>query len=178
MNVRALGQSFALTAVAVGLIAAGCARTIDGEAVANETDRAAYVSSVSSSAAAATSARAHTAKVTVCGGFFRSAVDVKFKLSAFSRELEAQQDREAARTKARAAATALSSAATTVTDALRDNPSIPAVLNSALSEYASAAKDFASELNKLAAGSTSPEVFIAADDRYRAARDAALDSCS
>ncbi|WP_306359192.1 hypothetical protein [Nocardia sp. CC227C] len=168
----------ALTAVAVGLIAAGCARTIHGEAVANETDRAAYVSSVSSSAAAATSAQVRSAKAAVCAGFFTSAVDVKLKLSSLSRELEAQQDRAAARTKARDAGAALSSAATTVTDALRDNPSIPAVLNAAMSEYASAAKDFASELNKLAVGSTSPEVFIAADDRYRAARDAALDSCS
>ncbi|MFD3506912.1 hypothetical protein [Nocardia sp. NPDC058666] len=165
----------AVVAVFGGLITVGCADTVSGQATVNEADRAAHVTSVSA-AAATSSSKARAAQGAVCGPFLTSALQVKLKIDALKRRLDEKDDRAASRTAAQDAATALDDSGDKVDTALAANK-VSTSLNTALTEYASAAHAFGTELNKLALGSGDSAVVTTAQTRYFTAKDAALTAC-
>lgn len=175
MNRRSAGLVLAAVAVCCGLITVGCADTVSGQATVNETDRAAHVTSVSA-AAATSSSKAKAAQGAVCGPFLTSALQVKLKIDTLKRRLDEKTDRAASRTAAQEAAASLNDSGDKVDSALSANK-VATGLNTAMTEYASAAHAFGSEMNKLALGSGDTAVFTTAQTRYFTAKDAALTAC-
>ncbi|QLY31146.1 hypothetical protein [Nocardia huaxiensis] len=183
MNTRTLGLAVSSAAVGIGLVVVGCARTIDGTPVVNETDRLAHFSSVassssaaSSSAAAASTSRAATMKTDACAAFTAGVLDVTQKWEVITGILDSGGDWRALQGPSRDWATALSTAAGNIQAVLRTDASITAPWRAPLTEYVDAANGFAAIISSMLLGGAS-DAFTPAATRYDDATSAAAIAC-
>ncbi|MVU79002.1 hypothetical protein GPX89_17330 [Nocardia sp. ET3-3] len=174
---RVIGTILAISSVTAGLTAVACSSTIDGQGVANEADVTAYRSSVASVSSSAAAAHAASDQGAVCGAFLAGALDANFKIDAVAQKADQNASRDEALPAINDAATALDTAGKNVSDALVGT-SLPADFKSTLTEYSRAATAFGTQMTKLGQGTSNHDDFTSAQDRYVAAKNAALDSCS
>lgn len=166
MKVWAVGLGVSMSVVAAGLVVVGCAQQVDGSALPNELDRAAYVTEASRSSAAATTSKIAAAKRTVCTTFDTASRDAQTKLDTLKRDIDAKAARSVLDSDVRQVAQGYRSAADQVEASVRGQDGTAAVLKTKLDAYVPAARTLAAEYDKLGAGVDDSTAFNRAQDTY------------
>ncbi|AYF79621.1 hypothetical protein D7D52_35245 [Nocardia yunnanensis] len=143
--------------MAVGLVLAGCANTVEGTATVDQAQVTSYKAEAATSAAAASSSRAAAAiaKATGdnCDAFRKAATTQVDRYNEFVDAHDGSAGDQSA--KRDAAATALEDAAKTVeTQVAAAGPNLPAELSGKFTDYVAAARALAAEIRKMSVGSS------------------------